>query len=1823
MGRKSSTLLYFLFLVIVATTIAANSQTTQNRPASKMRGTTIQQRKVAAAAAARRRAKMHRAAPKLQANVLTQGSATPQAAAGVAGLTLDQVYFGTYPNYANSPLPAVTIDTLGNVTAVAPGTGIRKFVDTLPGLNSPNDLGQQIPVAIPDQTTFPGSDYYEIAVVQYQEKMHADLPPTTLRGYVQLNALTPMSPHYLGPLIIAQRDVPVRIKFTNMLPAGQGGDLFIPVDKTVMGAGMGPDGQPYLENRATLHLHGGNTPWISDGTPHQWTVPAGDFASTSHPRGVSTQFVPDMFFDGSGKVVPVPQCSATVTTSCWPNDVPPGLSNDPGPGSMTFYYTNQQSARLMFYHDHSYGITRLNVYVGEAGGYLLQDSQEAALVQAGVIPSTQIPLIIQDKTFVPPNPATAPVYSVAVLSSGSNYTAGTTTVGFVNGSCSVYPTATPVIGNTTNGFGTVFPNSIVSITLTNGGSCSAPPDVVITDSSATGSGAAAFASLATLAQQDPTWDTTLWGGTGSLWFPHVYMTNQWPDNPDGSSMNAMGRWDYGMWFWPPMTLSQRPGDGGLVHGSVPCPTTAIPTETCPGFPNTLNPDAATGSIASLTPEAFLDTPLVNGTAYPTVTVPAAPVRLRILNAGNDRTLNLSLFKADPTVTTVDGRTNTEVKMVPAVPTPGWPIYWPTDGRDGGVPDPATAGPSWIQIGTEAGFLVNPAVIPPTPVGYEYARRSITVTNVSYKSLFLGPAERADVIVDFSAFAGQTLILYNDSPAPVPAFDPRYDYYTGDPDLTGVGGAPSTIAGFGPNTRTIMQIVVQGPASAPYNVTALTAALPQAFQASQPAPLVPEAAYSSAYLPSGQSFPNKYLRLQDYQATFAPIMPVAPFAPTAPVTLTLLDKTIQELFELDYGRMNATLGTELPFTNFNTQTTIPLGYVDPPTEILTDSNGVSGQPVGTLGDGTQIWKITHNGVDTHAIHFHLFNVQLLNRIGWDGTNRPPDANEIGWKETVRMNPLEIDFVALRPMSQNLPWPIPDSIRPADVTMPADVFDPMMSLLTGTGGNADQINHTTNFGWEYVWHCHLLGHEENDMMRPMVLQVPPPAPSNFVATAGAGTVALSFTDNSASETGFDWQRAEDANFTVNMVSATLPANNLPAPYGVGGNVVFSDTPSGSVPLYYYRVRAFSGNGVSSWATAQVGLPPVASVAPATLVFADQLIHTSSPAQSVTLSNTGAAALKVVSIALAGANASDFVLANSCGGTVAVASTCTISVTFGPAATGPKTASIAVSTNDPVNPVLSVLLTGSGVSPIIGVTPASLTFAGQLINSASTPQTVTLSNSGSSPLNLNSIAITGGNAGDFAQTNTCGAAVAAASSCTISITFKPLATGPRVATLAISSSDPVNPLFSVSLSGSGTAPIATVSPASLTFGIQVIGTPSTAQVVTLSNTGTAPLIVSSIVSNLGDFLQTNNCGASLATGSSCSINVTFLPTTSAGARSGTLTLSTSDPVHPTLTVSLAGTASGVSISPTALLAFGNQVLNTNSALQTLTLSNVSTSNLAITSITLTGVNPGDFTLSNNTCGTSLRAGRICTINVRFRPTAVGVRNAAVTFVDSDPTSPQSVALSGTGVSPTAIVSPSSLTFSSALNVTSGAQAVTVTNTGTSPLTINSINGLSSQFAQSNNCGAFPALLGPAASCTINVTFTPTSAGTKTATLTIGFAAPLASQSVALTGSVIVPTFTVAPGTLAFGSIPRNTTSPAQVITVTNTGTVALAISTIRLAGGNANQFTQSNTCGTTLAAGARCTVNVTFAPTSRGTKNATLQVNVAAPATSQVVTLTGTGL
>ena len=136
---------------------------------------------------------------------------------------------------------------------------------------------------------------------------------------------------------------------------------------------------------------------------------------------------------------------------------------------------------------------------------------------------------------------------------------------------------------------------------------------------------------------------------------------------------------------------------------------------------------------------------------------------------------------------------------------------------------------------------------------------------------------------------------------------------------------------------------------------------------------------------------------------------------------------------EWGRMTANMGLEAPGATPLLQNIILYPYVNPATEIL-DSTGMPSSldvtPISSAADGTQIWKITHNGVDTHPIHFHLYDVQVINRVTWDNIIIPPEPTELGWKDTVRVSPLEDTIVAVRPIVPTLPFGVPDSSPPAE-------------------------------------------------------------------------------------------------------------------------------------------------------------------------------------------------------------------------------------------------------------------------------------------------------------------------------------------------------------------------------------------------------------------------------------------------------------------------------------------------------------------------------------------------------------------------------------------------------------------------------------------------------------------------------------------------------------------------------------------------------------------------------------------------------------------------
>jgi hypothetical protein len=243
---------------------------------------------------------------------------------------------------------------------------------------------------------------------------------------------------------------------------------------------------------------------------------------------------------------------------------------------------------------------------------------------------------------------------------------------------------------------------------------------------------------------------------------------------------------------------------------------------------------------------------------------------------------------------------------------------------------------------------------------------------------------------------------------------------------------------------------------------------------------------------------------------------------------------------------------------------------------------------------------------------------------------------------------------------------------------------------------------------------------------------------------------------------------------------------------------------------------------------------------------------------------------------------------------------------------------------------------------------------------------------------------------------------------VTFRPSIAGTENATVTVTDNAPNSPQ-STTLTGvgEGTGPAVTLSPTSLVFPTQLVGTSSAPQNVTLTNTGAAVLSITSIATT-GDFSQTNNCGATVAVNASCTITVTFKPTT-INTRTGTVAVTDNAPASPQ-TVALTGTGTYVSWTP-ASLTFGAQTVGTSSPPQTITFTNDAATALSIKSVVITGTDNKDFTETNN-CGTSLPRKSSCSIIVTFTPTATGPRTANATVSDYlGGNSTQNIPLSGTG--------------------------------------------------------------------------------------------------------------------------------------------------------------------------------------------------------------------
>jgi len=318
------------------------------------------------------------------------------------------------------------------------------------------------------------------------------------------------------------------------------------------------------------------------------------------------------------------------------------------------------------------------------------------------------------------------------------------------------------------------------------------------------------------------------------------------------------------------------------------------------------------------------------------------------------------------------------------------------------------------------------------------------------------------------------------------------------------------------------------------------------------------------------------------------------------------------------------------------------------------------------------------------------------------------------------------------------------------------------------------------------------------------------------------------------------------------------------------------------------------------------------------------------------------------------------------------------------------------------------------------------------------------------------------------------------------------------------------------------------------------------------------------------------------------------------GKLDLAAADGFSNTAFILVQG-ATTVTLLPDAL-SFGNQVVGTTSVAQTLTLTNTGTTALKVNSIAAAP----NFS-QTNTCGASLPVGASCTISVTFKPTGEGPLAGAVTVTGSAVGSPFTIPLSGTGVrsGPNVTLSATELSFSTQLlGTASTAQSVTLTNYGAKALRVTSIVA-SGDFSQTNTCGL---TLPEGASCTISVTFKPTQVGTITGAVSITDNAPHSPQSVSLTG--VGTEVELNPSSLYF------TTKGEKQTTLTNVGSSALSISSIVITGSDV--FSQTNTCGSEVAAGASCTITVTFTGRGEGLFSADVVVSDNGGASPQEVSL-----
>lgn len=542
--------------------------------------------------------------------------------------------------------------------------------------------------------------------------------------------------------------------------------------------------------------------------------------------------------------------------------------------------------------------------------------------------------------------------------------------------------------------------------------------------------------------------------------------------------------------------------------------------------------------------------------------------------------------------------------------------------------------------------------------------------------------------------------------------------------------------------------------------------------------------------------------------------------------------------------------------------------------------------------------------------------------------------------------------------------------------------------------------------------------------------------------------------------------------------------------------------------------------------------------------------------------------------------------------------------------------VVTGSPTNPTDPV--PPSNGTKILGVSSNSLNFTGTQVGDSSA-QSVVLNNTGTGVVTLSSTELA--DIKHFGLSGTCGATLAPGANCLLTVQFNPHLAG-RVSNSLVIASDAGTPI-NVNITGNGLQGTASFDKTELTFGVQDLNTTSTPKSVVISNTGTGPLQVTgiSVAEGLENFNQNNNCSAPLSIGASCTVNVALTPTVT-GPLSGRVLIDNNGSTGADY-IQLSGAGATGSLVYAGLpIAFGKLSVS-QSATRTFTLTNESANPISTYDFTFwnQGANYNHIQASQNCSNREFAPGESCTVTVSAAPHAAGAADLNILNLRSNSAnSTPNTIVSYHYVNPTGTVAATS--FGSHVTADNTVLPVTLTNSGEVPMIVTAptaaaitAGGTDFSFV-STDCGGTLAI---GQSCSTNVKFKGTDAGTRTGTLSV--TTDGGAMTGQLTGVITQGTVTASPVTLTDTVIGQFTD---KAVTITNSGTAALSISGISLAGTNPAVILQSNTCGSAIAPSGTCVANLKFTPTVAGAQpQETLLVSSDGVVATKSITINGNAI